>query len=628
MRVRFLAAWSVAGFILASAAAAAPGPFAAAPRSTRQEKPDDVLARAKQLYAEEGPKPSLPVFERALALYQSSGDRRGEAITLGLIGNCHKRFGDFPKALDFLGRALALKREIGDRLEEGKTLSNLGLVYWEMGDYPTAIDHLTRSIAVGREVDDRQLEGAALNNLSLVYDELGDYKRSLEQYQRVLEIYRGTSFERGESDTLGNIGGVYLLLGQYREALRYYQQSLAISERLKLKASASQDLGNLALCYRGLGQIPQAIDHFDRALPGRGDAGPAVGGNVPFAFAQTISVTAADPPTGAQGTVNLNVIIKGKGFKTGAKARFYRGGTYDPDGIVVNSTTFRGSTELLADITIADWATLTAFDIEVALADGRTGKGAELFSVVAKGPNSLDVPLTVEFADVVSGVPAGWYGDGAAYTSDTGEKYLVVKIDHWPAYEEQPAEGTFSFDVASASKRSVGLDFSRLVVDAAAAWCPEVCPVQPTQPFPDFAADPIQRVRLFDTPQWSPPNYDFLTPAACSSGLEAGICPNDFLLFLYTGRKEYRLRFSPNIWRKLALDNTKPYGVMGVAYEPATDTWTLSPLRSRTIDGVVRQEPCPVSFERKDTVKGRNTWVFLGCYDMPFELTLSKTGAR
>ena len=271
MLLRLTAAACVTVLCLAPAAASSAAAFAA--QAVQQEKPDDVLARAKQSYGEDGPKAALPVFERALALYEAAGDRRGEAITLGLIGNCHKRFGDFPKALDYLGRALALKREIGDRLEEGKTLSNIGLVYWEMGDYPAAIDHLTRGIAIGREVGDRQLEGAALNNLSLVYDELGDYRRSLEQYQHVLEVYRGTNFERGESDTLGNIGGVYLLLGQYREALRYYQQALAISERLKLKASASQDLGNLALCYAGLGQIPQALDHFDRALQLAREAG-------------------------------------------------------------------------------------------------------------------------------------------------------------------------------------------------------------------------------------------------------------------------------------------------------------------------------------------------------------------
>ena len=246
---------------------------ACCPQTIQKEKPDDVLTRAKQIYTEQGPRPALPEFERALALYREAGDRKGEAITLGLVGNCHKRFGDFQKALDYLSRALALKRELGERLEEGKTLSHLGLVYWEMGEYPAAIEHLTRSIAIGRELKDRTLEGSALNNLSLVYDELGDYRKSLEQYHRVLELYRGANFERGESDTLGNIGGVYLLLGQYREALLYYQQSLAISGRLNLKTSASQDLGNLALCYLGLGQIQQSLDHFDRALQLAKEAG-------------------------------------------------------------------------------------------------------------------------------------------------------------------------------------------------------------------------------------------------------------------------------------------------------------------------------------------------------------------
>ncbi len=275
MFARRVAALLVAGVTAAAPLAAPHDPPAASPQSVQQEKPDEVLARARQIYSEDGPKPALPVFERALALYRAAGDRRGEAITLGLIGNCYKKFGDFQQALDFLNRALAMKRELGDRLEEGKTLSHLGLLYWEKGEYPAAIDNLTRSIAIGRELPDRQLEGSALNNLSLVYDEMGDYRRSLEQYQRALELYRGTNFERGESDTLGNIGGVHLLLGQYREALRYYQQALAISERLKLKPSASQDLGNIAHCYLGLGQTQVAIDHFDRALALAREAGLA-----------------------------------------------------------------------------------------------------------------------------------------------------------------------------------------------------------------------------------------------------------------------------------------------------------------------------------------------------------------
>jgi CHAT domain-containing protein/Tfp pilus assembly protein PilF len=275
MFARLLAALIVAGWSVVAApapprslpASAAQGPRQSAQQAARQEKPDDVLAKARQVSAEDGPKAALPLLERALAMYRAAGDRRGEAIATGAIGLCYWQLGELDKALDFHTRALAMKREVGDRLEEGKTLSNLGLVYWDKGDYRAAVDHLTRAIAIARDIGDRRLEGAALNNLGLVYDQLGgDYRRSLDQYQRALDLYSGIDFPRGESDTIGNIGGVYLMLGQYREALRYYQRALAISERLKMKPSASQDLGNIAHCYLGLGQIQRAIEHFDRAL--------------------------------------------------------------------------------------------------------------------------------------------------------------------------------------------------------------------------------------------------------------------------------------------------------------------------------------------------------------------------
>ncbi len=233
----------------------------------------EILAKARQAYTEQGPEVALPLFEQALHLYRQSGDRHGEAVVLGAIGNCHKHLGDLPGALQFLNQALALMRQLGDKLEEGKTLSHLGLAYWVMGDYQHAIEHLTQSIAVARELGDRQLEGTALNNLSLVYDEQGDFQRSLEQYQHALALHHATGFAVGESATLGNIGGVYLLLGRFREAMKYYQQALAISLRLNLKPSASQDLGNLGLCHLGLGQVKEAFNAFDRALALAHEAG-------------------------------------------------------------------------------------------------------------------------------------------------------------------------------------------------------------------------------------------------------------------------------------------------------------------------------------------------------------------
>jgi hypothetical protein len=108
--------------------------------------------------------------------------------------------------------------------------------------------------------------------------------------------------------------------------------------------------------------------------------------NGPVSRAQggQIQVAAADPPLAAQGTLNLNVKVTGKGFKNGAKAKWLVTGTTDPGGVTVNSTTFVNSTELTANITVADTAAIANFDIAVTNADGRGGKGTELFTVIGK----------------------------------------------------------------------------------------------------------------------------------------------------------------------------------------------------------------------------------------------------
>jgi CHAT domain-containing protein/Tfp pilus assembly protein PilF len=234
---------------------------------------DELLAHAKSIYSSTGPSAALPEYEKALAAYRALENRHGEAITLGLMGNCYKHLGNRDRALDFLDRALKMKQELGDRLEEGKTISNIGLVYWEAGDYPRAIDHFNRAIAIAREVHDARLEGAALNNLSLVYDEKGEYKRSLEQYQKALALHRAGKYREGESDALGNIGGVYLLLGHYSDAKGYYLQALALDEDLGRKPAESQDLGNLAICLAAIGQLDESIKTFDRALTLASSAG-------------------------------------------------------------------------------------------------------------------------------------------------------------------------------------------------------------------------------------------------------------------------------------------------------------------------------------------------------------------
>ena len=141
----------------------------------------------------------------------------------------------------------------------------------------------------------------------------------------------------------------------------------------------------------------------------------------PAVLAQSVAVSQAIPDNAPQGMVNLNVTIKGKGFKKGAEAKWFVTGTTNPGGVTVNSTAFVNATELIANITIAEDAEINKFDIEVMLMGGRTGKGIELFSVTEKShPSTCEVlPLPAAFEQVAVLDPetpsaSGEFGRGIA----------------------------------------------------------------------------------------------------------------------------------------------------------------------------------------------------------------------
>src|SRR6516165_4722339 len=69
-----------------------------------------------------------------------------------------------------------------------------------------------------------------------------------------------------------------------------------------------------------------------------------------------VSVTSALPNSATQGTINLDVTVGGKGFKSGAQAQWFISGTTNPGGVTVNSTRFVNSNTLTANITVSSSA--------------------------------------------------------------------------------------------------------------------------------------------------------------------------------------------------------------------------------------------------------------------------------
>ncbi len=369
--------------------------------------------------------------------------------------------------------------------------------------------------------------------------------------------------------------------------------------------------------------------------------GLPVGGIVQPASAQ-ISVTAADPPAGEQGTLNLSVVITGKGFKNGAKARFYKTGTTDHAGVNVKATQFASSTQLLAYIDIADAAALSAFDIVVENTDGRTGKGTGLFSVLQKRDST---PVyEVEF---VSAKPdPTWVpkivGDGAgAYpvdmkagysflltSSEVANRAVLFQFDNpYPVYG--PTLGCLAWGSQAPYDRAVGYPPYALESDKIAR--PDWWQLRTLHEL--TYDDALGRwVPIIQSATRRTTTYRYLDMLLLAPGQKSYAIL--VIQFQFAGSPDtYYVLFNNTFYRELLLEDTGLHttgGVVEVERDISGDIWYIRPISNHF--PVLGNPPTLIPqyqanhsvYDRPDLKSDPGGNCDLGNFSMPFELKITR----
>ena len=145
-------------------------------------------------------------------------------------------------------------------------------------------------------------------------------------------------------------------------------------------------------------------------------------------------MTSALPAEAPQDTT-LDVQITGTGFDAGSQASFQLQGVTDAR-VHVNKTRYVKSTQVIANVTIARDAIVSAYDVVVMTATGKKGIGTEAFTVrqaSAMAAWTIDATQSVNFAgdgrgDYINGqcgiVGAIFYGNYNPATGDGGDATL------------------------------------------------------------------------------------------------------------------------------------------------------------------------------------------------------------
>jgi tetratricopeptide (TPR) repeat protein len=166
---------------------------------------------------------ALPVFERALVLFQAMEDHVNQAriqVSLAWIADRQERRTD---AVGHAAEAAAFYQAAGDRTGMASALSDLGYCHARAGDFEKALGFCERGLTACREVGERSFEAATLDSLGLIHDGLGDRDRAVASYEQSAALYRDLGDRYNEAATLMHLGDVLARTGAAAARARWTQ---------------------------------------------------------------------------------------------------------------------------------------------------------------------------------------------------------------------------------------------------------------------------------------------------------------------------------------------------------------------------------------------------------------------
>ena len=166
---------------------------------------------------------------------------------LNALATINLEIGQYRQALNIYQQALNLPNTSGDRIGKAKVLSNLGRAYRAVDDKRQALKHYQLALEEFRAIGAWSQQVFVLNNLGRLALDLGLKNRALE-YLTEAEGRLSSTGGVGRVVTLNNLGYYYSQQQDYNRAINYLEQALAWARK-------NGDSVGEAKAMTGLGEV-------------------------------------------------------------------------------------------------------------------------------------------------------------------------------------------------------------------------------------------------------------------------------------------------------------------------------------------------------------------------------------
>jgi len=196
--------------------------------------------------------------ERARALYESLGDRRGAARSLRCVGSGLHQLGRTDEAEQALRHAMTELREAGDAIEVVRSLFSLSSVVWARGDVDGARQLLGQTLTLAKALGDDAASAGYLFNLAELEFSQGGAEAAVRHASDALAIYLGAKNFRLVAIVYANLAVYHISLGQLTEARSEAFEAIRLARETQYTYCMAIAIQHLALILSLFGERHRA----------------------------------------------------------------------------------------------------------------------------------------------------------------------------------------------------------------------------------------------------------------------------------------------------------------------------------------------------------------------------------
>lgn len=207
---------------------------------------------------------SLGNYDKALAIFKSTGNKAGMANILSNQASLYFNRADEAKALELNLQSLRIAEQIGDTLRILTALQNIGAIYSNKSiSYNQALSYFLRALPMSEALKNNDAIGTISVNIGEVYLANGNEDTALIYFKKSLDAFKGSE---NVPYSLNEIGKLYLAKNDFTTALKYHTEALDISQKLNAKVDMAQSLLGLGNVYNAMKEINTAIAYYKKAV--------------------------------------------------------------------------------------------------------------------------------------------------------------------------------------------------------------------------------------------------------------------------------------------------------------------------------------------------------------------------